>query len=125
MCQTIESVNINIETEFVGVQPGKEEQFVFSYHITITNHSELNLQLLSRSWLITDANGEVTSVEGEGVVGQQPHFTPDEQYQYSSGCVLKTPIGSMQGYYYFVDSHGEEYKAAIPIFTLAKPNALN
>ncbi|WP_286263245.1 Co2+/Mg2+ efflux protein ApaG [Thalassotalea atypica] len=101
------------------------KQFVFSYTITISNCSDEKVQLLSRRWLITDANGEITTVEGDGVVGQQPVIGPGKQYTYTSGSIFKTPLGIMQGQYHLIDSNNRPFSIEIPLFRLSVPNLLN
>lgn len=122
MIEYNEKIKVSIETQYLPEQSIENEQYIFSYKITIENTSPDHVQLLERSWLITDANGDETSVQGEGVVGQQPHLAPQKSYTYSSGCAFKTPVGTMQGFYLFETTDGNKVKANIPVFTLAKPN---
>ena len=121
----IEYIDISVKTSYIPEQSVENEQYIFSYAITIENKGNDKVQLIERSWLITDANGDITTVEGEGVVGQKPHLSPSRGYSYSSGCALKTPVGTMQGFYIFQTATGERVKAAIPVFSLAIPNILN
>ncbi|MBK8960011.1 MAG: Co2+/Mg2+ efflux protein ApaG [Proteobacteria bacterium] len=100
-------------------------RYAFAYTITIANTGTVAAQLRSRHWLITDANGRVQEVHGDGVVGQQPLIEPGTAFQYTSGAVLETPIGSMSGSYQMQASDGEQFKAVIPIFRLAMPRILN
>lgn len=102
-----------------------QERFVFSYTITITNNSDIPVKLLSRYWLITDANGDITTVEGDGVIGQTPTILPTKSFSYSSGSLMKTPVGTMQGYYQMHSKNGELLQVNIPVFRLAIPNILN
>lgn len=102
----------------------EQERYVYAYHISITNQSEQTVKLLSRRWLITDGNGDTSTVEGEGVVGQQPVLAPNQEYQYQSGSILKTPIGTMEGFYTFA-VNGEEVEVPIPVFRLSVPNVIN
>lgn len=126
MLESIDLVKVTTHVEFIEQQSDQyQERFVFSYTITIENNSDKTLQLLSRSWLISDANGNKVSVEGDGVVGQQPILQSGQRYRYSSGSVLKTPIGTMEGFYIFKDLQGKKFKAEIPVFRLAVPNILN
>lgn len=121
-----DSVNIAVDSQFLANHSDPEEHnYAFSYTITITNNSEHALQLKSRSWLITDANGDTSTVEGAGVVGQQPRLTPGQSFTYTSGCVLKTPLGTMQGHYVFESDDGQACKAPIDVFRLAQPNILH
>ncbi|MGH1460627.1 MAG: Co2+/Mg2+ efflux protein ApaG [Neptuniibacter sp.] len=119
-------VKIEIETHYLDKQSDPDsKRYVFSYHITITNHNPMSVQLLNRQWLITDGNQHVQEVKGEGVVGEQPLIEPETSYTYTSGAVLATSVGSMQGYYEMITDEGELFKAPIPAFTLARPNALH
>ncbi len=93
--------------------------YSFSYTITITNTGEVPAQLISRRWLITDANGQLEEVKGLGVVGHQPLLRPGESFQYSSGCRLRTATGSMHGHYFFVAEDGERFEVEIPAFVLS------
>lgn len=100
-------------------------QFLFAYHVTIANEGDEVAQLLSRRWVITDANGDVQTVEGPGVVGEQPVLEPGMRYEYTSFCPLPTPFGTMQGHYVMVRPGGESFEAEIAPFMLAVPNAVN
>lgn len=90
----------------------------FAYTITITNTGEVAAQLISRHWLITDATGQIEQVKGLGVVGHQPLLKPGESFQYSSGCRLRTPSGTMHGSYFFVAEDGERFESEVPMFVL-------
>ena len=94
----------------------EEERFVFAYTITIRNVGDVAAQLLSRHWVITDANGNVEEVRGEGVVGKQPRLEPGEGFQYTSAAAIATPVGSMQGSYQMQAEDGEAFDAEIPVF---------
>ena len=100
-----------------------ENRFVWAYRITIANGSDEHVQLLSRYWHITDANGQVEEVRGPGVVGEQPELDPGDSYQYTSGCPLTTPSGIMVGRYTMRNVAGEMFEVAIPAFSLDVPNA--
>jgi len=119
-------IRVDVETAYVPAQsdPG-ENRFVFSYTITIRNQGVVPAKLLTRHWIITDANGKVQEVRGEGVVGEQPHIKPGEGFRYSSGAVLETPVGAMQGAYSLVNDQGETFDAPIAPFRLAVPGMLN
>jgi len=127
MTQEITSLEtISVQTQFIPEQSStSDSQFVFSYTITITNHSEKAFQVMSRYWLITDADGETKTVEGSGIVGEQPHILPGTSYTYTSGCILNTPLGTMQGYYQVVDDNQETSIIDIPVFQLALPNIIH
>jgi len=100
-------------------------RFVFGYTITIENRGETAAQLLTRHWLITDANGHTQEVHGDGVIGEQPLLAPGQSHTYSSGAVLKTPVGTMHGTYGMRSADGETFDAHIPVFRLADPGVLN
>lgn len=120
------SIDIKVTTKFLADQTEETEQrFVFAYTITITNNREQPWQLLNRYWLITDADGKKTEVKGAGVVGEQPVIQPGKQYSYTSGCILKTPIGTMEGFYEMKSDSGETEQVAIPVFRLAVKNILH
>jgi|SRR5690554_5324644 len=119
-------VSVKVKTMFLPSQSeSAQHRFVFAYTITITNLSEGQVQLIDRAWTITDANGEVSEVKGAGVVGQQPIIAPGDSFTYTSGTVLTTPVGVMEGYYGMEDAAGEPFKLVIPCFRLAKPNILH
>ena len=120
------SIRVSVSAKHLPDHPANsKEKFAFAYHITIRNHSDARVQLLSRYWLITDGNGKNTEVQGEGVVGKQPHIDPASEYQYTSGALLDTPVGSMQGYYEMEAEDGYRFRVPIDIFSLSVPNALN
>ncbi len=96
----------------------------FLYDIVIANQGEETVQLLSRHWIITDANGEVEEVRGPGVVGKQPTLAPGQAFRYTSGCPLRTPFGSMQGTYQMATDLGEQFEAEIPAFALRDPKKM-
>ncbi|MGB1262799.1 MAG: Co2+/Mg2+ efflux protein ApaG [Cognaticolwellia sp.] len=119
-------IKVSVVSNYIAQQSVEaEQQFVFSYTITITNDSSEPVQLLSRYWLITDANGDSNTVTGEGVIGEQPFIKVDESFTYTSGCVLKSPLGNMQGHYQVETASGALIQVEIPVFRLAKPNILN
>lgn len=101
------------------------DRYAFSYTITITNTGEMPAQLLSRHWIITDANNLVQEVKGQGVVGAQPKLKPGESFEYTSGSVLTTPVGTMRGVYQMVAEDGTRFDATIPEFTLSAPRVLH
>jgi ApaG protein len=120
------AIRVEVISDYIAQQSIEaEQQFVFSYTITITNESTETVQLINRHWLITDANGESNTVSGEGVIGQQPHIRPSQSFTYTSGCVLKSPLGNMQGHYQMQQKQGALIQVNIPLFRLAKPNILN
>jgi ApaG protein len=102
-----------------------EERYVFAYTITITNAGAVPAKLLSRHWLIIDSNGKAQEVKGEGVIGEQPYLKPGESFRYSSGAMIETPVGVMQGNYLMISDTGDNFKAFIPQFTLSIPRTLH
>jgi ApaG protein len=119
-------IDIRPQPRFIPEQSSADDQrFVFAYTITIRNAGSVPAQLLSRHWIITDANQEVQEVRGLGVVGEQPLLQPGESFEYTSGCALATPVGTMKGSYQMVASDGTRFDAAIPEFVLAIPRTLH
>jgi ApaG protein len=119
-------VEIAAEVAFVEAQSDPDkDQYVFAYTMTIHNAGQVEVTLLSRHWIITDANGQVQEVRGEGVVGEKPSLKPGETYRYTSGSMLQTPVGSMRGSYQMLAEDGHEFDAEIAAFTLALPGVLH
>ncbi|MGY0218307.1 Co2+/Mg2+ efflux protein ApaG [Endozoicomonadaceae bacterium StTr2] len=119
-------IDVEVTTEYVAQQSDPaENRYLFAYYINIINRGSCAAQLLSRHWRITDGNQQLQEVQGDGVIGQQPVIPAGSRYSYNSFCVLKTPVGSMQGSYLMLADDGHRFDAKIPIFTLAIPNALN
>ncbi len=119
-------IKIQVHTKYIAEQSNPElKRYVFAYLITIKNLSQQTVQLISRRWLITDANGKQMTVEGDGVVGQQPFIASHDEYTYNSGTALETPVGVMQGQYILLDENGQQFEAEIEPFRLAVPNVLN
>ena len=102
-----------------------DSEYLFEYHVRISNVGDDTSQLISREWIITNADGEVEQVKGPGVVGEKPVLPPGSTFEYRSFCPLKTAVGSMHGSYQMVTANGEPFDALISPFTLAIPNALN
>jgi ApaG protein len=120
------SIEVQAVAEFLpGQSSPEDDRYVFAYHITITNTGSHSAQLLGRHWIITDGSGKKQEVRGEGVVGEKPRLAPGEQYRYSSGSVLETPVGTMHGSYQLEADDGHRFEAPIPPFTLAMPQALH
>lgn len=120
--------NISIQVEPLYLPSESEpdrSRYIFAYTVTIQNHGDIPAKLLTRRWTITDSNGRIQEVEGEGVVGKQPHLKPGEGFQYTSGTMLETPIGMMEGSYQMVTDSGESFDAAIKPFTLSGPQVLH
>jgi ApaG protein len=119
-------IRIEVETAYLDHQSEPDEgRYAFAYSITIHNDGPVAAKLLSRHWIITDADGGVQEVRGEGVVGEQPMIRPGEHFHYTSGAILPTPVGSMRGAYTMIDAGGHEFEAPIAAFTLARPGALH
>lgn len=126
MDENICDIRIQVATRYVDEQSEPEmDRYVFAYTITISNDGGVAAKLISRHWIITDANGKVQEVSGDGVVGEQPHLQPGEEFQYSSGAVLDTPVGAMQGIYRMETDDGVNFDAPIAAFTLAVPGLLH
>jgi len=124
--QAIHEIEITVETAYIPEQSIPDDnRFVFAYTITITNTGDLASKLLRRNWLITDANNKVQEVHGDGVVGEQPYLHPGESFRYTSGTILETPVGCMEGSYELITDDGAEFDAPIPIFRLSMPNTLH
>ena len=120
------NIGIQVVTDYVDEQSEPAaDRYVFAYTITITNNGDVPARLISRHWIITDANGKVQEVSGDGVVGEQPHLNPGEEFRYSSGAVLETPVGAMQGLYRMEADNGINFDAPIAPFTLAVPGVLH
>ena len=119
-------IRIQVVTNYIDAQSEPAlGRYVFAYTITIANNGEVPARLISRHWIITDANGKVQEVTGDGVVGEQPHLNPGEEFRYSSGAVLETPVGAMQGLYRMEADNGVNFDAPIAPFTLAVPGVLH
>lgn len=118
-------VRVEVTTRYSPEHSSPGEQWFFLYTITIGNEGGEPVQLLSRHWIITDATGQVEEVRGPGVVGEQPVIEPGEAYQYTSGCPLPTPFGSMEGRYQMRTGNGERFDAAIARFSLREPGAIH
>ncbi len=119
-------INIDVKTQYLADQSEPQQQkYVFSYTITIRNQSEENTQLISRRWKIVDANDSVQEVAGIGVVGEQPIIAPGDEYTYTSGSVLDTDTGTMEGSYQMRDNDGNNYDVIIPTFALVHPERLH
>jgi ApaG protein len=119
-------IRIRVESVYVLERSAPEHShWFFTYHVTISNEGDEPAQLVSRHWIITDANGQVEEVKGPGVVGEQPRLAPGETFEYTSACPLPTPFGTMHGTYQMVTDDGEHFDAQIAPFSLAEPRAVN
>lgn len=120
------TIDVQVQTRFVPDQSApNENRYVFAYTIKLHNAGFMPARLLTRHWVITDANGKVEEVYGEGVVGEQPWMRPGDDYEYTSGAVLETAVGTMQGSYQMMADDGTRFEAAIPAFTLSIPRTLH
>ena len=119
-------IRVDVDTSYLAEQSDpKERRYVFSYTITIKNEGSVPARLLTRHWIITDSNGKVQEVRGEGVVGEQPWLRPGDDFQYTSGAVLETAVGTMRGSYQMLADDGRHFDAAIPQFTLSIPRTVH
>ena len=120
-------IRIEVRSEYDPLRSSpKDDHFFFAYHVRISNLGTEPAQLVSRLWIITDADGDVERVEGPGVVGETPRLGPGDQFEYTSYCPLTTPVGTMEGHYVMtVEATGERFEAEIGRFTLAAPGAVN
>ena len=126
MPQSPHAIEVAVATRFLDDKSVPEDdRYVFAYTVRIHNAGQLPAQLLSRHWLITDANGKVQEVRGEGVLGEQPRIEPGENYEYTSGAVLETALGTMRGSYRMLADDGTQFDAAIEVFTLSMPRTLH
>ncbi len=119
-------IDVSVRTAFIDNQSAPDAQrFVFAYTVTITNAGLVPAKLLTRHWVITDGNERVQEVRGVGVVGEQPHLSPGMSFEYTSGTVLETPIGTMQGSYQMLADDGTTFDAEIAPFLLTVPRQLH
>ena len=117
---------VTVRTQYIPERSSASaRQYAFAYTVTIANKGTVTAQLTSRHWIITDANGLVQDVQGEGVVGAQPVLHPGEEFEYTSWCIIATPGGSMRGTYQMVTQDGDRFDAEIAPFRLALPQLLN
>ncbi len=120
------TIKCHVVSHYLAEQSQPDQQrYVFSYTITIKNLGRGSAHLLTRYWLITDANGKKLVIEGEGVVGQQPHINATDEFTYTSGTIIETPVGVMQGQYTMEDEVGNRFKVEVAPFRLAMPNILH
>jgi ApaG protein len=120
------NVEVSVRTAYIDAQSAPESsRYVFAYTITITNAGSVPAKLLTRHWVIKDANEKVQEVRGVGVVGEQPHLSPGMSFEYTSGTVLETPFGTMHGSYQMIADDGTEFDAEIPPFLLSTPRQLH
>lgn len=125
MPDTPRSIDVHIATDFLTDESEPEEsRYVFTYTVTLHNAGTVGARLLTRHWIITDADGEVREVHGEGVVGETPYLRPGSDFRYTSGAILATPVGTMEGSYQWLADDGVAFDAPIPPFRLAVPGLL-
>lgn len=118
--------DVKVETAYIPSESDPDSaRYIFAYTITIMNKGQAPAQLLNRHWVITDSNGKVQEVKGEGVVGEQPYIKPGQGFQYTSGTMLETPIGVMQGTYEMISDSGTSFNAEVKPFRLAIPQVLH
>ena len=119
-------IQVKVNTQYIEAESSADaNRFVFSYTITIENQGDIPAKLLSRHWIITDANNRVQEVKGKGVIGEQPYLRPGQSFQYTSGTMLETPVGSMQGTFQMIADDDHHFDAIIDPFSLALPRMLN
>jgi len=120
------NAHVDVDTQYLAEQSKPEsDQYVYAYTIRISNRGDNPMQLISRHWIITDANDETQELQGIGVVGDQPTIAPGECYTYTSGVVMKTKTGMMSGKYSMIDAFGQQFQANIPPFALVQKQALH
>lgn len=119
-------IDVHAVAQYIADQSDPDEdKYVFAYRVVVTNHGTIGAQLRSRHWIIIDGEGKVQEVKGSGVVGEQPQLEPGESFEYTSGSVLTTPVGTMHGTYQMVAEDGHHFEATIPPFSLAMPSMVN
>jgi len=126
MSEKKHDITVKTRTAFIPDQSNPDgDRYVFAYTITISNSGTVPARLISRHWIITDANDKVQEVKGMGVVGEQPLLQPGESFEYTSGSAIETPVGTMRGTYQMVADDGTKFDANIPEFTLSMPRVLH
>ena len=120
------NIRIKVTTNYLKEQSAPDEnRYEFSFTINIKNLGNNSAKLISRQWIITDSNGNIQEVSGDGVVGQQPKINSGEEFTYTSGTIIKTPVGTMEGRYFMKDTNNKRFEALIAPFTLAVPGLIN
>ena len=126
MSDTNYAISVDVQPAYIAEQSDpNNNQYVFSYTVTIKNTGNIPAKLITRHWIITDGDGETQEVKGEGVVGEKPYLKPGEDFCYTSGTMMKTPIGTMHGSYQLIADDGVSFDAEIPSFSLNVPNMLH
>jgi len=124
--QDTHKLDVGVETTYIDDQSDPDaDRYVFAYTITISNTGKTPAKLLKRHWLITDSNGKIQEVRGDGVVGEQPYLRPGEVFRYTSGTVIETPVGTMEGEYEMLGDDGRSFLAPIDRFPLSVPRVLH
>ncbi len=125
--QKTDPINIKVQTDYQGKHPDSTGilRYFFSYTVTINNSGDQPAKLINRRWVIVDGNNQTQEVKGEGVVGEQPYLNPGEYYQYTSGTMLDTPVGTMEGEYEMEYDSGDRFLATIPVFSLVVSTSLH
>jgi len=119
-------INVTVNSQYIEAESNPEaNRYVFAYTVQITNNGNIGAKLISRHWIITDANNRTQEVKGKGVIGEQPYLKPGESFEYTSGTMMETPVGSMHGSYQMVANDEHHFDAMIEPFTLALPQILN
>ncbi|PKO73610.1 MAG: Co2+/Mg2+ efflux protein ApaG [Betaproteobacteria bacterium HGW-Betaproteobacteria-17] len=119
-------ISVNVDTAYLAEQSDPSaDRYVFAYTVTISNIGTVSAQLISRHWIITDAENVTQEVKGLGVIGEQPLLRPGESFEYTSGTAMATPVGTMRGTYQMVAEDGNKFDAEIPVFTLSMPRVLH
>ena len=122
----LHAIEINVDCQFVEKRDSSnEERYLFAYTISIRNNGSIAAKLLTRHWIVTDANSKIQEVKGEGVIAKQPHLKPGEEHHYSSAAMIETSVGTMQGSFRMIDDNGEEFDAPIEQFVLSIPRTLH
>ena len=120
------NIQVSVESQYIEKESDPEQgRYVFAYTVTIVNQGSVPAKLLTRHWIISDAEGRTQEVRGEGVIGEQPHLQPGEGFRYTSGTILDTPVGVMHGTYQMLADDGERFDAEISPFRLANPRLLH
>lgn len=120
------NISVTVDSQYIEVESNPEaNRFVFAYTVKISNLGNIGAKLISRHWIITDANNRTQEVKGKGVIGEQPYLKPGESFEYTSGTMMETPVGSMHGSYQMIANDEHAFDATIEPFTLALPKILN
>ncbi|MGK0271664.1 MAG: ApaG protein [Cocleimonas sp.] len=120
------NISVTVDSQYIEAESNPEaNRFVFAYTVSIVNQGDIGAKLISRHWIITDANNRTQEVKGKGVIGEQPYLKPGESFEYTSGTMMETPVGSMHGSYQMIANDEHSFDAVIEPFTLALPKILN